>query len=211
MQEYNVNYHSSIILGDRIFIDPLKIPEKYRGSAEYVFITHPHHDHLSLNDISVLVNKNTKFICTADVMKKIRSAFAHHEITVVKPNTPYVVGGLKFSTTPAYNLKTAFHPRADGWVGYIIETGGKKYAILGDTDNIDELHQIKCDVLFVPVGGTYTMTAHDAATLTNIVKPVTVVPVHYGSVVGAVDCGKEFATEVDSSITINDILASRRK
>ena len=43
--------------------------------------------------------------------------------------------------------------------------------------------KVKCDVAFVPVGGTYTMNFSEAAQLINIIKPKIAVPIHYGSVV----------------------------
>ena len=34
------------------------------------------------------------------------------------------------------------------------------------------------------LGGTYTMTAEEAAELVNTIKPRVAVPIHYGSIVG---------------------------
>ena len=36
----------------------------------------------------------------------------------------------------------------------------------------------------VPIGGTYTMNAKQAAGLINEIRPDVAIPVHYGSVVG---------------------------
>jgi L-ascorbate metabolism protein UlaG (beta-lactamase superfamily) len=69
-------------------------------------------------------------------------------------------------------------------VGYIIEIGGIRYAVCGDTDATEELTRIKCDVLFIPIGGTYTMTAREAADCANKINPQTAVPVHYNGIVG---------------------------
>ena len=48
----------------------------------------------------------------------------------------------------------------------------------------EENKKVKCDVAFIPVGGTYTMDFKEAAYLINEIKPKIAVPTHYGSVVG---------------------------
>ena len=43
---------------------------------------------------------------------------------------------------------------------------------------------MKADVSFVPIGGTYTMEAPEAAELVKAQQPKLAVPMHYGFVVG---------------------------
>ena len=62
----------------------------------------------------------------------------------------------------------------------------------GDTDVTEENRKVKCDVAFVPVGGTYTMDFKEAAQLINIIKPKFAIPVHYGSVVGSKQDATDF-------------------
>ena len=95
-----------------------------------------------------------------------------------------MVQGIKFETIPAYNTNKTFHPKENGWVGYIITLDDIRYYIAGDTDITEENKKVKCDVAFVPVGGTYTMNFKEAANLINEIKPKIAVPTHYGSVVG---------------------------
>ena len=95
-----------------------------------------------------------------------------------------MVKGIKFETIPAYNTNKTFHPKKNGWVGYIIIINGIRYYIAGDTDITEENKKVKCDVAFVPVGGTYTMNFKEAANLINEIKPKIAIPIHYGSVVG---------------------------
>ena len=56
----------------------------------------------------------------------------------------------------------------------------------------EENRKVKCDVAFVPVGGTYTMDFKEAAQLINIIKPKFAIPVHYGSVVGSKQDATDF-------------------
>ncbi len=47
------------------------------------------------------------------------------------------------------------------------------------------------DIAFLPVGGTYTMDAEEAASAALVISPKIAVPMHYGSVVGSfADAGK---------------------
>ena len=85
-----------------------------------------------------------------------------------------------------------FHPKENNWVGYIITIDEVRYYIAGDTDITEENKKVKCDVAFVPVGGTYTMDFKEAAQLINIIKPKFAIPVHYGSVVGSKQDATDF-------------------
>ena len=69
---------------------------------------------------------------------------------------------------------------------------GSKYYIAGDTDITEENKKVKCDVAFVPVGGTYTMDFKEAAHLINEIKPKIAVPIHYGSIVGTKQDATDF-------------------
>ena len=57
-----------------------------------------------------------------------------------------------------------------------------------------------CDVAFLPVGGTYTMTAPEAASLANVLRPQVAVPTHYGSIVGRMSDGDDFAASLAPDI-----------
>ena len=91
-------------------------------------------------------------------------------------------------------------------MGYIIELDGNKYYIAGDTDINEDNKLVKCDVAFVPVGGTYTMTASEAAELINIIKPKIAVPIHYGSIVGDEEDALTFIDEVDMDIEVANLI-----
>jgi L-ascorbate metabolism protein UlaG (beta-lactamase superfamily) len=85
---------------------------------------------------------------------------------------------------PSYNTNKAFHPRSSGWVGFVITVEGRRIYYPGDTDVIPEMEGIKADIVVIPVGGTYTMTAAEAADAVNLMKPVVAIPIHWGDLVG---------------------------
>jgi len=186
LDNIEVLYHSSIRINKEkiIYIDPFKINKNY-NDADIVFITHDHYDHYSEEDIDKVINENTTIIIPEELLTKLlRKGINKNAIITVEPNKNYMVQGIKFETISAYNTNKTFHPKENGWVGYIIIINGIRYYIAGDTDITEENKQVKCDVAFVPVGGTYTMDFKEAASLINEIKPKIAIPIHYGSIVG---------------------------
>ena len=194
LENIEVLYHSSIRISKNkvIYIDPFKIDKNY-NDADIVFITHDHFDHYSEEDIDKVINENTTIIIPKELLTKIlRKGINKNAVITVKSNKEYMVQGIKFETIPAYNTNKTFHPKENNWVGYIITLDGIRYYIAGDTDITEENRKVKCDVAFVPVGGTYTMDFKEAAQLINEIQPKIAVPIHYGSVVGTKQDATDF-------------------
>ena len=186
LDNIEVLYHSSIRIDKEkiIYIDPFKIDKNY-NDADIIFITHDHYDHYSEEDIDKVINENTTIIIPEELLTKLlRKGINKNAIITVEPNKNYMVQGIKFETIPAYNANKTFHPKENGWVGYIIIINGIRYYIAGDTDITEENRKVRCDVAFVPVGGIYTMDFKEASSLINEINPKIAVPIHYGSVVG---------------------------
>ena len=202
LENIEVLYHSSIRIEKEkiIYIDPYKINKNY-NDADIIFVTHDHYDHYSEEDLDKVKKENTVIVVPEGLLTKlINKGIKQENIITVKPNNKYEVEGIKIETIPAYNIEKQFHPKANNWVGYIIDMYGIKYYIAGDTDITEENKKVKCDVAFVPVGGTYTMDYREAAALVNEIKPKIAVPIHYGSVVGTVEDANQFIKLLDKEI-----------
>ena len=202
LENIEVLYHSSIKINKEktIYIDPFKIDKNY-NDADIVFITHDHFDHYSEEDIDKVINENTTIIIPEELLTKIlRKGINKNAIITVEPNKKYIVQGIKFETISAYNTNKTFHPKENDWIGYIIMLDGIRYYIAGDTDITEENRKVKCDVAFVPVGGTYTMDFKEAAQLINEIQPKIAVPIHYGSVVGTKQDATDFIKLLHPSI-----------
>ncbi len=194
--------HSSIRIekGKTIYFDPFKINKNYKD-AGIIFITHDHYDHYSEEDIDKVIKEDTIIIVPEGLKAKLLGKGIKKEnIITVKPEEKKEIKGIKFETIPAYNINKAFHPKENGWVGYIIEIDGISYYIAGDTDITKENKNVKCDIAFVPVGGTYTMDYKEAASLINEIKPKIAIPIHYGSIVGTKEDGIKFSKLVNHEI-----------
>lgn len=195
--------HATIKIEDKgkiIYFDPFKIKE-VMNDADIIFITHEHYDHFSEEDIIKVKKDNTKIVLTEDIYERaLELGFAKEDVTVVEPNHQYEIENIKFETVLSYNVNKQFHPKENNWVGYIIEINNVKYYIAGDTDITDENRKVECDVAFLPVGGTYTMTAEEAASLANEIEPKIVVPIHYETLVGTRKDAENFSKMIKENI-----------
>lgn len=200
LEKVNVLYHASIVLHDNIYFDPYKI-EKKTNNAKYVFITHSHYDHFSIEDIEKVRNEDTIFFVTSDCREKLLEIGVEEKrIICVAPDEMYRFNKIEVRVVAAYNVNKEYHKKENNWVGYVIKIQGVTYFIAGDTDENEDNRDIKCDVLFVPIGGIYTMDYKEAATYTNLIKPKFVIPIHYNSIVGPKEEADEFVKLLDSKI-----------
>ena len=187
LENINVLCHSAIRLeidNKIIYIDPYSLTSN-ANDADLIFITHDLYDHFSIEDIKKVEKSNTIFIIPESMLENaIKSGIKENRIIKIKPNQNYKYENLKIETIPAYNVNKKFHPKENNWVGYLIEYNNVVYYIAGDTDITNENKKVKCDIAFVPIGGTYTMNYKEAAKLINEIKPKFVVPIHYGKIVG---------------------------
>jgi len=190
-----------------IYFDPFTIKGKYENDADIIFITHSHYDHFSPEDINDIRKINTKIVATEDLYDKIISLNIKKEnILLVEPNKKYEIEGIEFETIPAYNLNKEFHKREYNWVGYLVKIDNKIMYIAGDTDNTKEAQKVKCNIAFVPVGGTYTMTAKEAADLVRIIKPDIAVPIHYKTIVGSVEDATNFKELLKDEVRVEILM-----
>jgi L-ascorbate metabolism protein UlaG (beta-lactamase superfamily) len=180
------------------YFDPYRV-EGHSGDADFIFITHSHGDHLSPEDIRKLTGKSTTLIAPESCAGALKDAGFADAFTV-RPQNNYEINGLKFSTVPMYNIGKRFHGRESNWVGYVVHIDGAAYYFAGDTDVIPEMKDIEADVAFLPVGGTYTMNAREAAEAAGLIRPKVAVPMHYADVAGSPEDGNIFIRELDKTI-----------
>jgi len=175
----------------KVFFDPFQIkPEK---DADLILITHDHFDHCSINDIDKLVNQQAVIIAAKMCRAKIdnfKSKVA--KIFYFQPGDKITVNGVTVEAVPSYNTNkfrapgVVFHPKEMNYVGYIVEIDNVRIYHAGDTDVIPEMENLgKIDIALLPVGGTYTMNAQEAAEAVKLIKPKVAIPMHYASIVGS--------------------------
>jgi L-ascorbate metabolism protein UlaG (beta-lactamase superfamily) len=169
-----------------IYIDPWKLggdPPK----ADIILITHDHYDHCEPADVARIQRDDTVIVTTADCAGKLTG-----DVRTISPGQILQIDGVVVEAVAAYNRDKEFHPRTNGWVGFVVTAGGQRIYHTGDSDLTDEMKAVRADILLVPVGGTYTMTAEEAAEAANAIGPRWAVPMHYGDIVGSADDATRF-------------------
>jgi len=180
--------------GFTVYIDPWGTSGE-DPPADVILITHAHSDHFQPREIERLSGALTRTIAPHDVARELSG-----NVSAVAPGDSIEVSGIKVQAVPAYNVhpdRLDKHPKANRWVGYILELGGKAFYHAGDTDHVPELDEVRTDVAFLPIGGTYTMEPAEAAGLAKSISPQIAVPMHYGFVVGSPKDAETFRLEAE--------------
>jgi L-ascorbate metabolism protein UlaG (beta-lactamase superfamily) len=175
-----------------LYIDPWGVADD-DPPADLILITHAHFDHFQPDEIAKVTSGSTRLVAPHDVANELSG-----DVTAVAPGESHEVGGVRFTTVPAYNTaeeRLDNHPKANRWVGYVLQLAGSSYYHAGDTDHASELDGVRADVAFLPIGGTYTMEATEAAGLARAIAPQVAVPMHYGFVVGSPSEAERFREE----------------
>ena len=178
--------HSSVRINN-IYVDPYKIDYDYKD-AKYIFITHNHYDHYSLEDIEKIINEDTIFVLPLSMKNDYKY---NNKAIFVEPNKEYKVDNLILKTIPMYNIDKSFHKKDFNWCGYNIRIDNVWYYFVGDSDYIAEMNNINCNVIFIPIGGTYTMDLSEAINCLENINYDYVIPYHYGSIVGDISLGNK--------------------
>lgn len=155
--------------GRRVLFDPFPAGVGYplrRVRADVVAVSHQHFDHNHTDKVDgkpVVVDKAGR-------------------------HTP--LPGITLTGTPAWHDREGGKKRG-GILCFALEAEGLRVLHLGDLGDVpdeDLKNQLFMpDVLFIPVGGFYTIDAHQAARTVRLLQPHIVIPMHYRSAVGGIE------------------------
>jgi L-ascorbate metabolism protein UlaG (beta-lactamase superfamily) len=186
-----------------IYTDPFKIAGGNPG--DLILITHEHFDHCSPDDVAMIQNAGTTIVAPGDCANKLK-----HDVRQIAVGQTLDVGGVKVKAVPAYNTNKKFHPKENGWLGYVFTVDGVTIYLAGDTDHIPEMKEIRCDIALLPVSGTYVMTADEAVSAALDIKPKVAVPMHYGAIVGSEADAEGFKKQLEGKVRVHIMKKSAR-
>ena len=162
-----------------IVIDPfsedigLRLPKL---EADILLVTHKHQDHNNTKAISgapFLIDGPGEYEAKGVFIQGIPSFMIPAERDEMKKRT-------QFSSPHDENLGKE---RGESTI-YTIETEGLRLCHLGDfgqkelsSEQLDKIGEI--DILLIPVGGVYTISAKEAVRVMSQIEPSIVIPMHY--------------------------------
>lgn len=127
---------------------------------------------------------------TADVVLVSHRHFDHSKSSQVsKPSTvvvegpgPHIASGIEFRGVRTYHDKCEGRSRGENTV-FVFSMGGLTFCHMGDLGHVPSPDQAASigpiDLLFIPVGGTFTIGAEEAWKVVDLLRPRVVVPMHY--------------------------------
>ena len=161
-----------------IYVDPVGEAAGYadKPAPDLILVTHRHGDHFSADllksfgDAPIVTNSDVQQMMDVDLAARAK---------IVGHGGAYPWNGAKVGAIPAYNLDPAskFHPKERGDNGYVLNLGGFRIYISGDTEDIPEMRALQdIHLAFVCMNLPFTMTDEAAASAVAEFKPKFVYP-----------------------------------
>ncbi|PZX51840.1 L-ascorbate metabolism protein UlaG (beta-lactamase superfamily) [Algoriphagus ratkowskyi] len=194
--------------GQVIYVDPYGGAAGFAGQKKptLVLITDIHGDHLNQETLDGLDLSGATFAVPQEVADKLPVGTGK-SIEILSNDQSKTINGVKIDAIPMYNLpenSESRHPKGRG-NGYIVNLGGKRLYLSGDTEDIKEMRSLKrIDVAFVCMNLPYTMDVDQAASAVSEFKPAVVYPYHYRGTEGLCDVEK-FKNLVNASAPNVDV------
>lgn len=149
-------------------------------SADIVTVSHDHQDHNNIEAVS----KTTR-----------------RELFVIFEPGEYEVSGVFVFGVPSYHDSENGAKRGQNTI-YVINMDGMRLVHLGDLGHIltdEQLEEVNgADVLFIPVGGTYTIGPRLALEVIGQIQPKIIIPMHYKTA--------EYDPKFGLKLTVDDFL-----
>src|SRR3954452_4394929 len=150
-------------------------------SADAIFLTHGHSDHLG-DTVDIAKRTGATVVAITELAGELRDSGVEN---VLDPN----IGGtadldwVNVRLTPAWHTSTTPKGTVHTPAGLVIELGGKRIYFTGDTALFSDLalpsRRGHLDLAVVPIGGHYTMDRFDAVDAPELIRPAQPTPSHY--------------------------------
>ncbi len=178
--------HGTLVLefsGKTIYVDPYGGANAFANlkDPDLILITDIHGDHLDEKTLDAIQAEGVPIIAPQAVKDQMSDRYKK-STSVLKNGEKQNEHGFAVAAIPMYNLPEApdaKHIKGRG-NGYVLNLGGKKVYISGDTEDIPEMRKLSdIDIAFVCMNLPYTMDVNQAASAVLEFKPKVVYPYHY--------------------------------
>ena len=146
--------------------------------ADFILITHEHFDHLDTAAVKQLSKSGTVV-----VTNKNSAAILGRGEVMANGDSMRLADDIMLYAVPAYNTTEGhlqFHPKGRD-NGFILELDGLRIYIAGDTEDIEEMADVKnIDIAFLPCNQPFTMLPEQMRHASDMVKPKVLYPYHFG-------------------------------
>lgn len=207
-----IDHASAVVEWDEVtvFVDPVGDQSQYLayGSPDIVVITHIHPDHLSVDTMVGMLERDTVVLAPQSVIDEVPSMISNNVTTPFVAGSTQEVGGITFTAVPAYNIRPEaqqFHPKERGDIGVVMEVDGTRVYFSGDSEGTPEMRALEnIDTAFVAMNLPFTMSVQDAAAAVAEFSPRVVIPYHYRGRDGLSDLDEfeRLLDELNSSVQV---------
>ena len=177
--------HATLVVewnGKTIYVDPIGMAGWYKAfpKPDLVLLTHVHGDHYREAVLNAVVGPKTQLVAPPALAGLLSAGLKAKAIAVANGESTDKVG-FKLEAVASYNTtppRKRYHPKGQG-NGYVLNLGGKRIYISGDTEETPEMLALKnIDVAFLCMNLPYTMDVKAAAKAVKAFKPKVVYPYH---------------------------------
>lgn len=189
--------HASFVMqwnGRMIYNDPVGGATPFAGiaKADLILVSHSHSDHYNAATLDA-VRATTARIVAPQAVYNSMSAALKSVTTVLSNGMSTTVLEIVIDAVPAYNSN---HPQGTG-NGYVLNIGGKRIYISGDTGDIPETRALpNIDVAFVCMNVPFTMSISEASACVRAFRPRVVYPYHFRNQDGTLSNIETFRQQV---------------
>jgi L-ascorbate metabolism protein UlaG (beta-lactamase superfamily) len=178
--------HASLVISwdnKTVYIDPYGGSKAFEGikSPDLVLITDIHGDHMNIETLQAIQTAKATLLVPQAVADQLPESFKNRLVILGNGQSSRQLD-MTITAIPMYNLpESADSPHTKGrGNGYVLDIGGKRVYIAGDTEDIKEMRALKnIDVAFVCMNLPYTMDINQAASAVLEFRPKIVYPYHY--------------------------------
>jgi L-ascorbate metabolism protein UlaG (beta-lactamase superfamily) len=203
--------HASLVLSwnnKTIYVDPNGGSKLFEGlkAPDLILITDIHGDHMNAETLDALETSQAKLVVPEAVAEKLSEKYKD-KLIILNNEGATTQLGFNITAIPMYNLPEdaeSRHTKGRG-NGYVLDIGGKRIYISGDTEDIPEMRNLdNIDIAFVCMNLPYTMDINQAADAVLAFKPKIVYPYHYRGQGGLADVEafKKLVNDGDKKIDV---------